>query len=137
MSSAEAENNLRLIQEAFERWNSGDRKVDLGTIDPEVELHTPLGSTRGAPYRGHEGFAQWIADIDDQFEDWEVKVREWRHLDDGRLLGLGEIHARGRGSGLELNQPLAWLFAFRDGKVVRYDAFYDEAEGLRVAGLGA
>jgi len=50
--------NLELVKQAFARWNAGDREVDFGTIDPEVELHTPLASTRGAPYRGHEGLRQ-------------------------------------------------------------------------------
>lgn len=126
---------LELVREAFARWNSGDRTVDLETVDPEVELHTPLASTRGGPYRGHDGLKQWLADIDGQFEVWELRVGEWRALDDGRVLGLGSIHARGRGSGLELDQPLSWLFEFHEGRVIRYDAFYSHAEGLSAAGL--
>ena len=131
-----ASEELEAVKEAFERWNSGDRTVDMETVDPDVELHTPLSSTRGGPYRGHDGLRQWLTDIDGQFEVWELQVDEWRELGGGRVLGLGAIHARGRGSGIELDQPLAWLFAFRDGKVVRYDAFYSHAEGLSAAGLG-
>ena len=130
-----ASEDLERVREAFDRWNSGDREVDLETIDPEVELHGPLASTQGAPYRGHEGVRQWLADIDGQFGVWELRVDQWRELEDGRVFGLGSIHARGRGSGVELDQPMAWLFAFRDGKVIRYEAFYDPAEGLRAAGL--
>ena len=126
--------NVEQVKLAFARWNSGERDVDFDTIDPDVELHTPLSSTRGGPYRGHDGFRQWLADIDEQFEEWELEVDEWRPLDDGRLLGLGSIHAKGRGSGVELDQELAWLFAFRDEKLIRYDAFYSRAEGLRAAG---
>ncbi len=135
MAGPSAEDPHELVKRAFERWNSGDRTVDPATLDPEVELHTPLGSTRGEPYRGHAGFEQWIAEIDEQFEEWELVVAEWRASDDGRLFGLGEIQARGRGSGLELNQPLAWLFAFRNGRLIRYDAFYEHDQGLRAAGL--
>jgi ketosteroid isomerase-like protein len=130
-----ASEDLEALRRAFERWNSGDREVDLETIDPEVELHSPLASTRGAPYRGHEGVLQWLADIDGQFEVWELQVDEWRELEDGRVLGIGAIHAQGRGSGVKLDQPMSWLFSFRDAKVIRYDAFYDHAEGLRAAGL--
>jgi ketosteroid isomerase-like protein len=127
--------NLELVKQAFARWNAGDREVDFGTIDPEIELHTPLASTRGAPYRGHEGFRQWLADIDDQFEVWELRAREWMELEEGRVLGLGEIHARGRGSGIELDQPLAWLFSIRAGKLVRYEVFYNPDQALRSLGL--
>jgi ketosteroid isomerase-like protein len=133
--SPPSQRNVQQVKDAFARWNSGVRDVDLETIDPEVELHTPLGSTRGGPYRGHEGFRQWLRDIDEQFEEWRLEVNEWRPLDDGRLLSFGNIHAKGRGSGVELDQELAWLFAFRDEKLIRYDAFYSRDEGLRAAGL--
>jgi ketosteroid isomerase-like protein len=123
------------MKDAFARWNTGDRTFDLDTVDPEVELHSPLTSTRGAPYRGHAGFSQWLRDIDEQFAEWELRVAEWKPLEDGRLLGLGEIHARGRESGVELDQDLAWLFSFRRDKLLRYDAFYDHDEGRRAAGI--
>ena len=101
-----SERNVKQVKDAFARWNSGVRDVDYDTIDAEVELYTPLGSTGGGPYRGHDGFRQWLRDIDEQFEEWELTVDEWRPLEDGRLLGLGSIHARGRGSGVELDQDI-------------------------------
>jgi ketosteroid isomerase-like protein len=123
------------LKQTFAGWNSGSREIDYETIDPEVELHTPLSSTQGGPYRGHDGFRDWIADIDEQFETWELRGEEWLPLEDDRLLVLGSIRAKGRGSGLELDQELAWLFTLRNEKMVRYDAFYDQDEGLRAAGL--
>lgn len=60
--------NLELLEGAFERWNAGEREMDWDAIDPEITLHAPLASTRGVPYRGHEGFRQWLADIDERDE---------------------------------------------------------------------
>jgi ketosteroid isomerase-like protein len=130
-----SQETIERLKAVYERWNAGDHDVDLETIHPDVELHTPLSSTQGTPYRGHEGFRQWIVDIDEQFEVWELHATEWIALEDERLLALGEIHARGRGSGLELDQELAWLFSLRDEKLIRYEVFYDQDEGKRVAGL--
>jgi uncharacterized protein len=131
-----AEGDLEVLRRAFERWNAGDHSIDYDTIDPDVELYSPLASTRGGPYRGHDGYMQWLADIDEQFDRWELRVEEWIELGDDRVLGLGVIHARGRGSGAELDQPVGWLFSLRDGKLIRYDAFYDHDEARRAAGLG-
>jgi hypothetical protein len=36
-------------------------------LDPQIEIHTPLSSTKGTPYRGHDGVRQWVKDIDEQF----------------------------------------------------------------------
>ncbi len=41
--------NIEQVTDAFARWNAGERDIGYDTIDPEVELYTPLGSTRGAP----------------------------------------------------------------------------------------
>jgi ketosteroid isomerase-like protein len=127
--------NLRLVREAFERWNSGDHEIDYGTLDPEVEVYGALSSTSGVPYRGHAGFRQWLADIDDQFERWEIWVDEMRELDGDRVLGFGGVRMSGRGSGVELDQPFAWLFTFRAGRLLRYQAFRDRDEALRAAGV--
>jgi ketosteroid isomerase-like protein len=127
--------NLRLVREAFERWNSGDHEIDYETLDPELELYGALASTSGVPYRGHAGFRQWLADIDDQFERWEIWVDEMRELDGDRVLGFGGVRMSGRGSGIELDQPFAWLFTFRAGKLLRYQAFRDRDEALRAAGV--
>jgi ketosteroid isomerase-like protein len=135
VNGLQAGDRAELVRQAFERWNSGDREVDFDTIDREVELHGILASTRGVPYRGHEGVRQWLADIDEQFEGWEIWVDEMRELDDERVLAFGGIRMVGRGSGIELDQPVAWLFAFRAGKIVRYQAFRDRAETLQAAGI--
>jgi ketosteroid isomerase-like protein len=56
-------------------------------------------------------------------------------LEDGRVLVLGDLHMRGRESGVELDQPLGWLLTFRDGKLLRYEVFADQGEARRAAGL--
>ena len=50
-------------------------------------------------------------------------------------MAIGRIKGKGRGSGLELDSPAAWLFEFR-GRQVRYMRGYlDLAEALEAAGL--
>jgi len=127
--------NVEIASQMFIWWNLGDHDVvDYAAIDPEIEGHTPLSSTKGTPYRGHEGVRQWIADIDEQFEDWYSRPDEFRDVGDGRVLVLGELHMRGRESGIEFDQPMGWLLTFRDGKLCRYEVFADRDEARRAAG---
>jgi ketosteroid isomerase-like protein len=118
--------NARLARRLFDRWNSGDHEIDPELIDREFELHTPLGSTRGEAYQGYGGIGERVAEVEDQFETLQFEVNEVRELDDARVLASGVAHVRGRGSDLELDQPLEWLLTFRDGKLLRYEAFLDE-----------
>jgi ketosteroid isomerase-like protein len=128
--------NLELARYMFIWWNLGDHDVlEYAAIDPEIEAHTPLSSTKGTPYRGHEGVRQWIADIDEQFEEWYSRPEEFIDLGDGRVLVLGDLHMLGRGSGIEFDQPMGWLLSFRDGRLLRYEVFTDPDEARRTAGL--
>jgi ketosteroid isomerase-like protein len=118
--------NLRLARQLFERWNSGNHEVVPEIVDRDVALHTPLSSTRGAPYEGYDGIRARVAEVESKFESLRFEVEESKELDDGRVLATGVAHVRGRGSDIELDQPMEWLLTFREGKLLRYEAFIDE-----------
>lgn len=118
--------NARLAKRLFERWNSGNHEIDPELIDRDFELHTPLGSTRGAPYEGYDGIGERVAEVERQFETLRFEIDDLRELDDERVLATGVAHVRGRGSDIELDQPLEWLLTFRGGRLLRYEAFVDE-----------
>jgi hypothetical protein len=75
MGDRVSDKDLEALKRAFDRWGrTGDRGIDFDGLDPEVEFHTPLSSTRGEPYRGHAGVREWLNDINDQFDDWHSRV---------------------------------------------------------------
>lgn len=118
--------NVRLARELFERWNSGGHEIDPELVHSEVELQSPLSSSRTAPYHGYSGIRERVAEVEDQFEVWRLEVHDVRELDSERVLVTGVIHTRGRGSDIEVDQPIEWLLTFRDGRLLRYEAFTDE-----------
>ena len=127
--------NARWVQEAFERWNAGDRSPPLERIDPDVEISTVIGDAfQGEPFRGHEGVRAWLAGLDENFETWELITDEWHEHGD-TLVVLGRVHARGRGSGIELDMPLGWVARFRGERLIRLQTMTDHEEALRVGGI--
>jgi ketosteroid isomerase-like protein len=54
-----------------------------------------------------------------------------------RVLVLESHIARARTSGVEVRHELAHMLTLRDGKIVRWEAYWDRAEAMRVAGLEA
>jgi ketosteroid isomerase-like protein len=52
-----------------------------------------------------------------------------------RVLCLGRMEGRGRGSGVPVDAPLGAIFEFRDDKISRMRAYLDHDEALRAAGL--
>jgi len=105
-----------LIREIWRRWNAGEREPDDTIMAADLEVHSALA---GQVYRGEEGLREWIGEIDQQFDSWQLGVDEVVELEPGSLIVHGSIAARGRQSGLDLDQPASWLVGVRDGRVSR------------------
>jgi hypothetical protein len=57
-------------------------------------------------------------------------------LDHGdRVVGIGTLRIRGKGSGAEAVVPTAVVLTFAQGKVVRFEEFGERARALEAAGL--
>jgi ketosteroid isomerase-like protein len=126
------ESREELVRREFDRWNAGEREIDPQAVHHDVVLHS--GMTK-ATYHGHDGVRRYFAEIDDQFEDWDLSIDEFRDAPEERLLALGTLHLRGRGSGVEFDQPVAWLFTFAGSQVIEVRAIPDRAQALEAAGL--
>jgi len=126
--------NVELVREGFARWNDGDRDFLFNSAAPDIELLSRFGSLTGEPYRGHEGVREWLADIEQSFERFELWLDDVRDLGED-VLAIGGINMRARGSGLDMNQPMGWVVEFRDGRVARMRFFATPAEALAAVGL--
>jgi ketosteroid isomerase-like protein len=122
-----------LVRRVNERWNAGDREVHEEYADPECEVRSAM---TGSVYRGYDGVRSWMQEIDEQFDSWRIQLDEFAHATEDRLLVLGSIHLHGRGSGIELEVPVAWLYEFRGDRVLRLTTFATHDQGRRATGVG-
>lgn len=121
------------IRREFERWNSGDHSFDPEWTDPNVEIHTAVGEFGGTVYSGFEGLRQWVDDMHEVFDEWRLDLQELEEVDPGRVLAVGSVHLRGRGSGATVDQPCAWLFDHTDGVMTRFEPFLNRVDEARRA----
>ncbi len=122
--------NSELVRESFERWNTGDRESLLERIDADVEIRVVSSQVSGrAPYRGHDGYREWLATMDEAFDVWEIHPEVFREQG-GAVLVLGHMHLRGRGSGVEFDQETGWVVDARDGLMWRMQTFLSHADAL-------
>jgi ketosteroid isomerase-like protein len=130
-----SQQNVNVVRRALEAFPRGDVEEMLTYMDPEGEWHSAIvGGAEGNVYRGHEGFRRWYADSFESFEEIEGEWSEFRDLGD-RVLALGQVRARGRASGVELDSPMGWVFTLRRGRVIKAEGFLSRAEALEAAGL--
>lgn len=72
--------------------------------------------------------------FDELWEEHRSEAEEIRVVDDERVLLLSIEHFKGR-DGLEIAQPSGSVYTFRDGKIVRLQAFWERENALKAAGL--
>jgi ketosteroid isomerase-like protein len=133
---SEGTDNVELTRRVLDAWNRRDAEAMVALWDPEGAWYPALeGITEGRSYSGHPGIRQYYRDLARVMSDESrIEFREIRNLGD-RVLGLGRLWAR-FASGVELDQELACLLTWRDGKCVEGRAWLSNAEGLAAAGLG-
>ena len=126
------ESREHLVRRVFDRWNAGEREIDHLEVHHDLVFHSGLTN---ATYHGHDGLLRWMAEIDDQFEEWHSFIDELRDAAKERLLVLGTIHLQGRASGVEFDQPMAWLLTFAGDQVTEIRTIPDHTQALEAAGL--
>jgi uncharacterized protein len=130
---AMSQENLALMDRAFNAFGEQDVEGFVRCMDPEVEFEPRLAGVEGS-YRGHDGIRQFMADGSEVMELRRTDVDEVRDLGD-QVLALGTFHVRGRESGAEDATPFALLGMVRDGRFVKLKDYGGSAEALEAAGL--
>ena len=106
----------------------------LALWDPVGVWYPPLeGITEGRTYRGHPEMRQYFEDLAEFAEESHVEYTEVHDLGD-QVLGVGHAWFR-FASGIELDQEVATLHTWHNGKCVEARAWLSHAEGLEAAGL--
>jgi ketosteroid isomerase-like protein len=89
---------------------------------------------RGHRVSGPDAAAEWFAALDDSWESITAEAETHRHGDDW-VLWLGHIRARGRGSGVILDQPAAAIWRLREGRITSLRTYTDRDRALADLGL--
>jgi ketosteroid isomerase-like protein len=113
-----------------------DRDSAVAVCHPEIEFASVLGIS-GRAYLGHDGVRQYLDDVESAWDDWTVEVEQIVEADDGRVVIVMTMHARGRGSGASLAARTAHIWTLRDGKLLRNQAYREPEQALRDVGLPA
>jgi ketosteroid isomerase-like protein len=137
-----SQKNVEFLESLFAGAKEMDKQALLDalpeliaqTCDPEIEwVEDPRRADRRV-YRGHDGvresWERWL----ENFDEWGFEVE--RMVDCGdQVLVYAREEGRGSLSGGTVSQRNYIVYTFRDGKVARYQEFYEEQDALEAAGL--
>jgi uncharacterized protein len=109
-------------------------EVIAQTCDPEIEWHEDPQRADASVHRGHggvlESFERWF----DQWDEYGYETEQVIDCGDDVLVVVRE-HGRGAMSGTTVSARNYWVITIRDGKILRYREFYDEAAAHEAVGL--
>jgi ketosteroid isomerase-like protein len=130
--AGEAADRLRRSIEEFNRTG----EVPPGLLDPSFEIHQAASiiDTAGV-FRGPNASQESLGELSESFEDMTFEPKELIEAPGGRVVVMIRAHARGKGSGLKIDNHIAWVFTLRDGKAVRLEIYEEQAEALKAVGL--
>jgi ketosteroid isomerase-like protein len=126
--------NLAAAKRFYEARNRGDVEAVLAECTPDVEWHPHLASLGGQPIRGHDGVRAYMASLADDWEHFRHEPIEFFEAGD-KVVAFLDTLARGRGSGVDVEVPVAHVLTFSDGKCSGYVSYHDREEALRAAGV--
>jgi ketosteroid isomerase-like protein len=127
--------NLELARRSVEAWSQRDAEWFVENTAEDFEFVPAIITTvegEGGILRGQDGIRQFFADLDEPWERFEIEERDYREIDE-QVVCFVRLRAKGRGSGLELDQPVAMALWFRGGKIARAQSFLDGDQALEAA----
>ena len=121
------------IVERLRRAYAGERDPSL--LAPDFELHqSPSIIDTDGTFRGRNAFRDVQLELD-EFEDMSWEPEQFIEAPGGVVVVLVRALARGRGSGIEIDNHIAHVWSFRGNTSVRMVVYEEQADALDAVGL--
>jgi ketosteroid isomerase-like protein len=126
--------NALPIAAAFEAISRLDADALVALCHPDVRFESRITAVEDATYEGHEGIRRYVANLSEAFAD--VHVESFDVVADvDRAVATNRFSARGRGSGVEVEQRFVAAAKGYDGRLMWWGFFESRSEALDAVGL--
>ena len=131
-----SQENVEAVQRSFDGWNRGDFDAFGRDAHPEIEFFSAIMRQAEGDERAFRGSQEMRQYWDEWHSLWDlhVEVSEIRDLGD-TVLALGGMKVRGKGSGVEVDSPVAYVFEFDEGLFRKVRAYLDPGDALKAVGV--
>ena len=113
--------NLETIKDVYTAYARGDLPFILSKLAEDVswESELPAILSFGGIRKGIDGTKGFFAALMDEYSDPKLDMKEFLTSEDA-VAAFGRYEATDKATGVRVDSPVAHLFKFRDGKIVRY-----------------
>jgi hypothetical protein len=120
------DDQVEIFKQCVDALNRVDLDAMRQLVDPELAFLPMRAAVTGA-YLGHKGLEEFVAENDEKYEYFQADFDVLEPLPDGRLLSIGWIRVRGKGGEDETVVKTAGIASFRDGRMLSWHDYGDEA----------
>lgn len=123
--------NVRLVQQAYDAFKRGEIQGVLNSLSEQVEWRVPKpeGVPFGGEYRGREQVARFFSELN-QYED-VTRFEPREYIAQGeRVVAFGYFGCKVRATGRTAESEWVHVHTIRNGKIVKFQEFYDTAASL-------
>jgi ketosteroid isomerase-like protein len=129
-----SQENVEGIERAYEAMSRLDAEALVALCDPDVEFRSRIAEADDVTYRGHGGVRDYIASLVEVFEWVRTEALDVVEESD-RAVVCNRFRARGRHSGVEVEERFFQALRFRDGKVLWWAFYPSKTEALEAVEL--
>jgi ketosteroid isomerase-like protein len=129
-----SEENVEIVRRIYDEVVARP-EATRGLYHPDYELDVRDIAPDVGVIRGFDAANEALRSYFETFDDFYIELERVIHADEERV--VTEVHDGGRmpGSDSELRNHRFHVYAFRDGKVVRFSSHLDRNRALEAAGL--
>ncbi len=126
------ENNIQIIQNAYNKFATGDIPGLLGLCSEDINWETPEieNATFGGKHRGHAEVGEFFAGMNAAEETTKFEPMEFIAQGD-RVVVLGKYGATVRETGRSYESDWVHVFTVKDRKITSFNEFFDNALASR------
>jgi ketosteroid isomerase-like protein len=126
---------MRVVRCAFDHFNRTG-SLPAAVFDRNAVTHQAaevLGTV--GTFHGHEGWLKLMAEVHEAFDTVRLEPERLVGIPPDRMVVFVRLSARGRGSGLSVDTPIAIVVAIRRGRAGRLDIYREPSVALAAVGL--
>jgi uncharacterized protein len=125
-----AQDNVDVVQGAWDAWKAGDIDAATSVIAPEGEINAPATVPWGGTFLGPEGFRDFLAGVVGHFREFKAVPEKVLGADDDHVVVTASVRGRTKAGGT-VEETVVWVYKLRGGQVVSAENFLDTASMLK------
>jgi hypothetical protein len=126
--------NVEVVRELYEAFNEGALDSVLEAANPDLEFDASDRPPDEGVMRDREAYRRFLERTFETWAQFRVQVDELVDAGDA-VVALGRTAGVGKASRAAVEERMAHVIWFRDGRPYRLKVFVDRDEALRAAGL--